>query len=173
LSSSVLRSTSKNSSSGFCAFLTADVDAAAADSDAAAADEKSRLPSALDRDSITAAAVAASCSTTDRIRESRHGKSPIRGREEREEATEIPAAAAAAASDLRERGGDEKGLDATCERVFAWKSSASTRVGTDSVDPLLFPSAFMQLQVSILCRVAEEAEWELWDECMSNTDYKP
>jgi hypothetical protein len=47
LSSSVLRSTSKNSSRGFCAFLTADVDAAA--------EEKSRLPSALDRDSITAA----------------------------------------------------------------------------------------------------------------------
>ena len=79
MSSSVLRSTSKNSSSGFCAFLTADVDAAAADSDAAAADEKSRLPSALDRDSITAAALAASCSTTDRIRESGHGKSLIRG----------------------------------------------------------------------------------------------
>ena len=57
MSSSVLRSTSKNSSRGFCAFLTADVDAAAADSDAAAAEEKSRRPRALDRDSITAAAV--------------------------------------------------------------------------------------------------------------------
>lgn len=46
-------STSKNSSRGFCAFRTVDVDAAAADSDAAA-EEKRRLPSALDRDSITA-----------------------------------------------------------------------------------------------------------------------
>jgi hypothetical protein len=44
----VVLSTSKNSSRGFCAFLATDVDAAAAE------EEKSRLPSALDRDSITA-----------------------------------------------------------------------------------------------------------------------
>jgi hypothetical protein len=43
----VVLSTSKNCSRGFCAFLATDVDAAAAE-------EKSRLPSALDRDSITA-----------------------------------------------------------------------------------------------------------------------
>jgi len=103
----VLRSTSKNSSSGFCAFLTADVDAAAADSEAAAAaDEKSRLPSALDRDSITAAAVAASCSTTDRIRESAHRKNPIRGREG-ERITGSGGGGRRSAGEV----GDEKGLD--------------------------------------------------------------
>ena len=79
---------------------------------------------------------------------------------EREEASEIPAAAAAASDPLERWGWEGFRCDATCERVFAWKSSASTRVGTDSVDQLLFPSAallyelcFMQLQVSsIRCR---------------------
>jgi site-specific recombinase XerC len=62
----VLRSTSKNSSRGFWAFLTTDVEAAAeAPSDAAAAEEKSRLPSALDRESIAAATT--TCTKTGQI----------------------------------------------------------------------------------------------------------
>lgn len=112
MSSSVLRSTSKNSSSGFCAFRTANVDAAAADSDAAAAEEKRRLPSARDRDSITAAAAACQHNGSRNPDTRRVRFEEVRGGSERE-ASEIPAAAAAA-SDPWESWGE----GFRCERVF-------------------------------------------------------
>lgn len=111
MSSSVLLSTSKNSSSGFCAFLTTAAAAAVASDAAAEEEEKSRLPSALDKDSITTA-------TTDGSEDWDARKlGPTRGK-----VSEIPAAAAAAAM-IHGRGGFR------CERVFAWIWSGKFTVG--------------------------------------------